>query len=273
VTEAKRTLPDFLEPPVVETVLGVQFMSPKHFSIPHFGLYWNTIRKEFPGFEVKSPLGQAIEQFEGKPFNRLTIGVELVSSPDIRCWFINSSKTQLIQVQPDRFLHNWRKVKEDDVYPHYDSIKPNFMEEWQKFCQFLDNVGLGSPEVNQCEITYVNHIELGKGWKTYGELNKVISSWSGVYSGNFLPDPESINLNTRYVLPNKRGRLHIAMQRVIRQQDAKEVLQLNLTARGKPSSSRPEDISEWHDLGHEWIVRGFTDFTTEEMHKNWRRTL
>jgi len=38
-----RMLPDFNEPPVIETVLGLQFDSLESFSIPHFGLYWSKI--------------------------------------------------------------------------------------------------------------------------------------------------------------------------------------------------------------------------------------
>lgn len=272
MTRSQRTLPDFNEPPVVETVLGVQFLPLKKFSILHFGLYWETIKNEFPQSEVRNPLGQVIERFEAKP-PRPFIGLELVSAPEVRCWFIDASNTRLIQVQQNHFIHNWRKVKDEDVYPHYDNIKPKFVEEWQRFCDFLAKEELEKPEVNQCEITYVNHIEVGKGWKSFGELNKVITCWSGAYSGNFLPDPESVNLNTRYIFPDNKGRLHVVIQRAIRQLDAKEVLQLNLTARGKPTSSRLEDITEWLDLGHEWIVKGFTDLTTNEMHKVWGRKL
>jgi uncharacterized protein (TIGR04255 family) len=125
--------------------------------------------------------------------------------------------------------------------------------------------------VNQCEVTYVNHIHLGQGWKSYGELKNVIACWSGEISGSFLPEPESVNIGTRYVLPDGKGRLHVLMQPAIRRTDAKEILQLNLTARGKPDSSASQHLLEWMDLGHEWIVKGFTDFTSKTMHELWGR--
>jgi hypothetical protein len=59
------------------------------------------------------------------------------------------------------------------------------------------------------------------------------------------------------------------MQPAIRRTDAKEILQLNLTARGKPESSTLQHLLDWLDLGHEWIVNGFTDFTTKAMHDHW----
>lgn len=273
VTELGRTLPEYEQPPVIETLLSVQFSPLAQFSIPHFGLYWAKIRADYPNYEVQAPLGPLVEQFGEETRRQPGIKVEIVHGPEVRCWFIDKSGTRLTQVQRDRFIHNWRKAGDEDVYPRYAKIKPKFIEEWGGFCSFLDEAGLEKPEVNQCEVTYVNHVELGKSWKSYGELDKVIACWSGSYSGNFLPDPESVLLNASFVIPEQKGRLHIVMQRALRTRDAKEVLQLTLTARGKPASSRLEDISEWFDLGHEWIVRGFTDFTTKEMHELWRRKL
>lgn len=270
VVELKRPLPDFADPPVIETVLGMQFAPLAEFSIPYLGLYWAKIRSFYPRCEIQPALVPAFEEFEtqrtGSP-----VGIELVSEPTVRCWFIDQSSTRLIQVQKDRFIQNWRKVKGDEVYPRYSRLKPEFRSAWQRFCEFLEEEKLETPDVNQCEVTYVNHIELGKGWRSYGEIQKVVAYWSGTSSGDFLPEPEIVHLNTTYVIPNKRGRLYITMQPAIRQQDAKEVLQLNLTVRGRPSSSQLEDILEWFDLGHEWIVRGFTDFTTKEMHRVWGR--
>lgn len=273
MAETERTLPDYQQPPVVETLLGVQFTPLTNFSIPHFGLYWDRIRKDYPNYQVLPRLGQSIEQFGSGLVSRPKIGVEFVSTPEVRCWFIEKSGRMLTQVQSDRFLHNWRKVDPNDVYVHYDRIRPRFIEEWTRFCAFLKDEGIAPPEVNQCELTYVNHIDLGKGWSSYGELNKVISFWSGTSSGNFLPVPESVNIGARFVLPDKRGRLYIELQPAIRPHDAKEILQLNLTARGKPESNSLDKILEWFDLGHEWIVRGFTDFTAKEIHEFWERKI
>jgi uncharacterized protein (TIGR04255 family) len=269
--ERNRTLPEFSRPPVIETVLGVQFRPVANFSIPHFGLFWAKIRDKYPGYEVQPPLGPVIEEFGEGQWKNVGVNIELMQIPEVRCWFKDSSGKQLIQLQRDRFLFNWRKVKDEDMYPRYDNIEPRFAETWNEFCSFLHEVGLEEPDVNQCEVTYVNHIDLGHGWKSYAELKNVIACWSGEISGSFLPDPESVNIGARYVLPNGKGRLHVLMQPAIRRTDAKEILQLNLTARGKPESSTAQHVLEWLDLGHKWIVRGFTDFTTKSMHEIWGR--
>ncbi|MBM2847026.1 MAG: hypothetical protein HW407_2338 [Bacteroidetes bacterium] len=272
MAEPGLTLPEYDQPPVFETVLGVQFSVAREFPTRLFGAHWERIKSRFPHIEIQPPIAPAFEELE-LPLAPPRFGLQFVAEPQFRCWFIGSSETKLLQVQRDRFLHNWRKVKEEDVYPHYHQIKPKFEEEWIGFRAFLSQEGFEKPEVNQCEITYVNHIEIGDDWKGLGELNKAIACWSGIYSGDFLEQPETLSLNVSYVMPGKKGRLHIAAQPAIRRQDAKEVLQLTLTARGKPASSHLEDISGWLDLGHEWIVRGFTDFTTEKMHELWGRKL
>jgi uncharacterized protein (TIGR04255 family) len=270
---ANPQIPKFDQPPVYETVLGVQFNPLKDFSIPHYGLYWGKIRGDYPKYDVHPPISPAVEQFDAGLRKEAKAGIEVVTVPEIRTWFINNNGTILLQVQKDRFLQNWRKIQDSDVYPHYDQLKPKFFEEWRTFCRFLEDTEIEQPEVNQCEVTYVNHIDVDLGPRRYGDLQKVISYWSGQCSGDFLSDPESVNFNCRYLLPDKKGRLHITLQPAFRRSDAKEILRLNLTVRGRPKSSDVGDIAEWLDLGHEWVVRGFADVTTKEMHKIWGRTV
>lgn len=272
---AAHTIRDFANPPVIETVLSVQFSPLSKFSIPHSGLYWQRVRDRFPRIELRPPVAHVKEEFGSREASVASqFSIELVPAVglQVRCWFLDQKGNKFVQVQNDRFIYNWQKVTGNETYPRYETVRSNFREEWERFREFLKDENLGVPEVDQCEVTYVNHIEYGKGWKSFGELNKVISAWSGKYSGEFLPSPEKVNTNVTYRLPDGKGRLHIALGPVIRARDAKEVLQLNLTARGAPASSETEDIIEWLNLGRKWIVEGFTDLTTDEMHRIWGRT-
>ena len=275
MTEQKRTLPDFENPPVIETVLGVQFAPLEEFKIQHFGLYWSMIRGQYREVEVYPPLGATVEDFgEARtPVELVPLQVRLTTSPAMRCWFIDETKNHLLQVQKDRFIHNWRKVKGDEHYPHYENIQPIFKAEWLRFTEFLQKEKLGAPDVNQCEVTYVNHIELGGGIDSLADIHKLIAGWSGRSSGNFLPKPEMVGLNANYVIGDQKGRLYISLAPVIRSRDAQAVLQLNVSARGRPASSHIEDILDWLNLGRSWVVQGFTDFTTSEMHRYWRRII
>jgi uncharacterized protein (TIGR04255 family) len=271
VADGVTRLPEFADPPVNETVLSIQFAPIANFWIPHYGLYWATIRREFPRFEVHPALPSVTEQFGEPVMRQASLGIQLIKEPDVRCWFLDQGGGRLIQVQRDRFIHNWRQISGKENYPRYPSVRQTLETEWSRFCDFLRTEGLDSPQVNQCEVTYVNHIEYGRGWNGYGELNKAISLWSGAGSSNFLPSPERANMEVHYRLPSDLGRLHVSVEPVIRARDSKEVLQLTLTARGAPKSSSVTGILDWMDLGRAWVVKGFTDFTTASMHAIWGR--
>ena len=216
---------------------------------------------------MKPPLGNVVEEFSEMPI-RDQIRIHLSAEPEARCWFLNSSGTELIQLQQDRFVRNWRKVTSSDEYPSYDNLKPRFERDWKRLLEFLDREELGHPQVNQCEVTYINHlsVEVDK----LGSLDRFARSVSGL-AGEFLPEPETAQLQVRYMMGDKRGRLHVGVQPGIRRDDRRPVMQLGLTARGLPASSRIEDILAWFDLGHEWVVCGFADFTRSEMHATWER--
>src|SRR5688572_21037642 len=84
----------FKRPPVVETLLGVQFAALPRLTLPMLGLFWGTIRDQYPVSQVQPPLNPAIEEFPPTP--TLQVGVEIASEPDARFWFIRD--TELIQV-------------------------------------------------------------------------------------------------------------------------------------------------------------------------------
>jgi uncharacterized protein (TIGR04255 family) len=261
-------LPKYNKPPVIETVLGVQFAPLKSFSMPHFGLFWSEIRATYPRQEMKEPIANVVEDVVGTPAPD-KISIRLTSEPEARCWFLNASGTELIQLQNDHFVRNWRKVTGSEEYPSYDLLRPRFERDWDHLISFLDREGIGQPEVNQCEVTYINHLavevdELGSAHRFAHGLSSL--------AGQFLPPPETTQLVVRYLMADKKGRLHVVVRPGIRLDDRHPVLQLTLTARGAPASSRRADILAWFDVGHEWVVRGFSDFTRPEMHAIWERT-
>jgi len=267
----KKSLPKFKDPPVIETVLDVHFALLEQFSIPHFGLYWDKIRDKYPVISVHPPLSIVTDQ---SVLEKKSLGqpkVKFISGDHVRCWFIDKEQNHLIQVQKDRFIFNWRKVTGTELYPSFDKFKPKFKTEWTKFCSFLDSEGIPTPQVKQCEVTYVNHFEIGRETNSFGEIAKVMNLWKSQKSDSFLPNPDIVRFNTSFSFPDKKGKLHISLEPTLRGRDAKEIIQLRLIARGQPQSSNLEDILAWFEIGHEWIVKGFTDLTTSEMHKLWGR--
>src|SRR5207249_8292565 len=107
-------------PILTETALGVQFAPVEGWDIPHFGLFWHEIRRRYPRFEVQPLLVSEVERPALEFKHPQPPSVELVSRPPVRCWFLNESNTELIQVQQDRFVHNWRKMVGSGAYLHYE---------------------------------------------------------------------------------------------------------------------------------------------------------
>jgi uncharacterized protein (TIGR04255 family) len=235
------------------------------WSVPHFGLYWERIREEYPHVQVEHPIASQEEVSKG-------LRVVAVAVPEVRCWFLEPTKNRLIQVQRDRFIHNWRRYAEDEAeYPRYEEvIRPTFVREWEGFLAFLRDARVTIPKVARCEVTYINQFERGREWEHRNDIANVLRPLE--WNTDFLPPPDSTSCRWTYGLPDDRGTLQVVLVPAIRNRDAKEIFQLTLTAKGQPASPETEDLLEWMDFGREWIVRGFADLTTPEMHKLWKRT-
>src|SRR5882672_9185342 len=154
-------LPDFENPPLTEVVLSLQFeaLAPIEF-VETVGLFRARLRDGYPQTEQHPPLPPAFEIF-GAPAAVPHVRFQLQAIPDPpRFWFVNEAGTEILQVQTDRFAHNWRKVGQADQYPRYERIRRTFLDEYSNLNRIVERrLGRGCVP-NQCEITYVNHIDL-----------------------------------------------------------------------------------------------------------------
>ena len=134
---------------------------------------------------------------------------------------------------------------------------------------------MGGLAVNQCEVTYVNHIEQSDAWERHGQVERLFRNWSPLSSGVFLPEPEDVFLRWRFCIRSKNdtavGRLHVVAQPSWNASDMKPVWLMNLTARGTPLGAGIGGGFDFFDLAREWIVRAFADLTTQAMHHSWER--
>lgn len=267
-------LPKFKNPPVVETVLGVQFDEIEGLLTPHLGLLWHKYRSNLPLIEEHPLLGPAIEKFDVQPPSPIEIAFE--PKPESRAWFLNRPRSELIQVQRDRFIRNWRKVA-DVSYPNYEPLRKQFEQDFALFQEFIETEKLGSINVNQCEVTYVNHIEPAIGvWESHSQIDKILRNWTcWAGSDKFLPVPEDASIRLRFRIPDASGRpigrLQAELRSARKLTDGAAIFVLNLTARGRPTGSDVDAVLDFLDLGREWVVRGFTELTTTEMHNIWER--
>lgn len=273
----KKTTPRFRRPPVIETVLGVQFDQLPNMRVVHFGLFWELVKNEFPTVEERNSLEPELEQFEqiNPAIAEKKIRWRISDRPDLpRVWFLGDdsrSGKQLIQLQSDRFLQNWRRESPGaQSYPSYQRNREKFQASFQRFVSFAKAADLGEVKANQCEVTYVNQISIPPE-QTIGEfIGECFPILSGSPSDAFLPSfPERAAFSYSYTIEDNRGRLHVQGRPNVVKKTGEEFFDLRLTARGAPSGPDIESVMKWLDLGHAWVVNGFQSFTSKTMHMTW----
>lgn len=267
------SLPAFDRPPVGEVALSLEFSPLRGLTITTLGALVNVFRERYPSVQEHGALPSVREEFGPPKPAQANIRFEVLEeAPLPRLWLVSADETRLLQVQRDRFIHNWRRTDDSTEYPHYSDLRASFLREFQAFENFVVEGDLGDIQIAQCELTYANPIPADGA--TAG-LSGVIASYSGTYSDAFLRQPEDVRLSERHLIMvggRPIGRLHISVDPGLTLKDQRSLHILRLVARGAPEGSSLTDALSFLDLGHEWIVRGFTSFTTGSAHEQWGRT-
>lgn len=267
--------PSYEKPPVIELVLSLQFKALANWKLVDFGLFFDLIKDHYPDTELKPPIGQQTERFDVAPGNEVTL--QLMSEPQMpRCWYIDETGSELIQIQSDRFIFNWRKKSDTDPYPSYETVFEKFREYFAVFEKFVTDRNLGDLVPNQCEVSYINIIRIGGAFRGFGFIDEVLTTWQNTYTYDFLPRPEITTFAWKYLMSDDNGtpfgRLHVKIEPKMHSQTQKQILQISLTARGAPIEPTLKGAEDFLEHGHQHIVHAFTALTTEKMHKTWERT-
>ncbi len=273
---ARDDLPKYNRPPVTEVVMSVQFDPITALTPVHLGAWWTPQRrKTYPTCEERPPIEPMIETFgvpRGPTF-QLRLGNGL---PAPAMWFFSHDRTELLQIQRDRFTRNWIRSGVEAPYPSYGRLLPAFKRDLEEFTQFLAEADLGSANLTQVELTYINPVAPdGDVWSDHGELGAILTPWTNNLTEGFLPTPEDVQIAARYRMVGADGdpvgRLIVTVQPVFDQSSHPRYL-VTVMARGVPEANSVKGAVAFLDRAHEWIVRGFTTITTEAMHRLWGRT-
>lgn len=257
-SKTKNTIPSYKEPPVNEVVYGMRIRPSNKLLIPHIGLLWDKFRTEYPRLQHALPISTT----------RGELLIDIVTKlPIPRVWFISSSDDKLIQFQNDRIYFNWRKRESD--YPRYEYMISNFETVFNVIKDFFSEFNLGKLELQEYELTYINHIPRGMGWETIDDLSEVFSDfiWNKPKT-RFLPIPKEVSWTAGFPIQDQKGILTASLKQGTRKEGELPVFVFELRALGFDSE---DTFRNWFDIVHEWIVRGFTDLTTNKMHKIWGR--
>ncbi len=253
--------PDFKKPPVVETSAGFHFIPMQGWTVLHYGLLWEKLAARYQRSEFNPPILEPgeISVDPTKGFANLPVRVS----------FVDASNTNLVQVQNNFILHNWRKSETLSLYQHYSATRDALTTDWRTFRDFLSQHSLKFTEVVRCEASYFNHLVRGESWQSYSELPELFPAWKGTSpDGALLSTPQMIGITASY--SRKDGMLQIASQPALRQ-DGKEIIQLTITATGRPPAQGDDSLFGCLDGCHQAAVHGFIEFTSEKLHSRWER--
>ncbi len=267
-------LPSFRHPPVAEVVISARFERPARCSLPALGELAQRLGEGgFNTVEERLAYEAPVESFGHgtEPNGGLSLEVQ-TGVPPVRYWFLNEVGDELLQVQPNWFAANWRKVKPEAQYVRWEA-------RWSAFSSWLSVVEEAIADdalaFDQVGVTYLNHIEPQGVWNDHGDAHAVFRPLAQA-QGSFLDRPEQHSTDLKFVMGSTEtdeplGRLHVTIQPGFRQPAGTPVFVMNLTARGAPIGSGIDGVRGFADLAHEWVVRGFTDLTTDAMHTAWKR--
>jgi uncharacterized protein (TIGR04255 family) len=269
-------LPEFGAPPVTEVAIGAQFDVIPGFMTPHLGLVWQHFRDQFPLLEEQPALPPVFETFGANPQFVPGVNFQFSTTPETpRVFFINPGRTELLQVQRDRFLHNWRKIGQADNYPRFERMLETFTCTFATFSKAISSEGLGPIIPNQCEVSYINQMPVPAGSNLSDLTDDLFGQHTGSLALGDLGKPEDLRFLLRYVLRDADGkpigRLIASAEPALRI-DGQTIVQLTLTARGRPNSPDENGIVDFLKRGRMAVVKGFAHLTGPKMHKLWERT-
>jgi len=267
-----KPLPEFRKPPINEVACGVLFRTNRKILAPHLGLLWERLKPDYTQCQEAPPLLATIETFGPGEGTQQEFEADFAPLP--RIFFIDGPGNRVVQVQRDRFHHNWRRIKPEDEYPRFGRVYAAFESYFALFQKFLAENELGECAPIQFELTYVDHLFQGEGWDKLADVSRVFPDFGWRKNPDrLLANPQTINWNTTFALPEDSGRLHISIRSARRKEDGKALIYLESTVRGLGKDASQKGMQEWFSVAHEWMLMGFADITSDEIQRRvWERT-
>lgn len=257
--------PHFRLPPLVEVLCGVQFSGAEEWATPHFGLYWERFREQYPDFQEHPPL--SLIKIRGEEEG----GPEFLPLPAFRrVFFLTRPANFLLQIQSKRLLHNWRKSTDEDQYPRFPEAFARFKRLWEEFVKFAQSAGLTPPEPTVYELQYVNHIHAP--WAKFPrDIWRFLSFYEANPSARLTGENSATSLHFEWELEHQPrvGTLLLDVKHGVRPSTEEQVLLVELSVRGRV---RENSLDDWFSRAHDAIVSTFAAITTTEAHSVWEKS-
>lgn len=245
-----------------EMVIGVVFKPIPEFKAAHYGLFWHRIRDRFPVCMDVPPLPSVLEGVSSGEMSFLP-----------RVWYITRDEDRLLQIQPDRFLLNWRKREISDVYVGFEQCQKWFLDDLNGLLEFLINEGLGKIIPKQLELNYINHVsrdDLLGDLRNLSEIFPVLrlSEWS---EDGRIPLPEKFSCQFQVVSPDHAGEMLITLATAIRAEDTMPIIHLSFQVIVPLPENESVSLEPTLNSAHDWIVHVFKGMVpVSALQKYWR---
>ena len=249
---------DFATPPINESYMGFQYtLAPNEWNTLDYGEFYSTVRSDFPIFQEHDEIAPFAEgnqiMFGGLP-------------PLRRVWLIKKDSRELLQIQRDRFLYNWRKIQVSDSYPRFENLSQSFKNYWNSFESYCLDKKKSKPQIQYVEFTYTNVIDDKNGFDgVLTGLSKITSfiDFSNLHRG-IKGFNLALNLESK---SNKQTVIQVVLRDGMNVQTKKHVLYIELKSVIKLDDK--DKAFQWLDQIRLELRDLFCDLTAAEAHKVW----
>ncbi len=254
----------FQDPPINELIITTYFNPPiSNLRNEHIGIFWSRISNDFPESSQQIPIVGAEQIMDVK--NEI--------SPMPRYWFISKDKINLLQVQKNAFMLNWRR--HEAGYPRFNvSLKPAFDKYFSMFSEFIRNhTDTSELTIDLCQLTYINVIKRCEFWSGPEDTQHVIPSFSVPDFGDTSQNPPAFNCS--YILDASHDlQLVIKVRNIVvspKSGESEPILIVEIQANGRLGRASKLETDPWFDRAHEVINKCFVDMTNPEIQRqHWK---
>ena len=255
----------FQNPPVNELVITTYFSSPiSDLRNEHIGIFWSQIEDSFPKSSQQIPIGGA----------EAIMDVKNEISPMPRYWFISKDEINLLQIQKNAFIFNWRRRKGD--YPRFNAqLKPAFDKYFSMFSEFIrTHTNASELTIDFCQLTYINVIKRCEFWSGPKDTQNVIPSFSIPNPGVAFHDTPSFNCSYIFDISSDLQLVVMARNVVISpnpEDEPEPVLIMEIQANGRLGQASKLATDPWFNRAHEAVNKCFTGMTDPEIQRqHWK---
>jgi uncharacterized protein (TIGR04255 family) len=258
----------FDAPPINEVVMAI-FHEPIHeMRVQHIGVYWQLIRKKFPLCQQQSPILSPND-----PQSSALLAVmpdEIFPLP--RFWFSGKDDPNLIQIQRDAFILNWRRGT-NTAYPHYEQVEQDFWEHFDTYRRFVEESMYHKIDlITRCELTYINVIERNTYFSAPADIGNIVPFLKG-FCDLHTDKQQFLGLNSgaTYRISDN---IHIDLTTKLgsRADTKEQILLLEFKVHGVPRKLTEDSAREWYKVAHDIVYSNFLSNTDERVQKEvWKR--